>query len=329
MSDTAEILNPAGAEDAAQVRFEEQAGLLERRELRPARTGWRADPRMRHGIMVLFLAAGFTCSAVPAVRWVQYRLTHETTDNAYVKGHVHPVSARIAGTVTKVLVDDNQRVAGGQTLVLLDPADSEVSVAQARAELAQARSLFHKTSLDRQRAEELRSAKVIAQQDFDKTQAQDEISAGQEQVSLSRVKGEELLLSYTRITAPSAGTVGHKSVETGQRVQVGQPLLAVVDDKVWIMANFKETQLAKLRVGQPAEITIDSLPGKKFTGRVESFSPASGAEFALLPPDNATGNFTKIVQRVPVKIVFDAASIRGFEGRIVPGISAVVSVSTQ
>jgi membrane fusion protein, multidrug efflux system len=112
----------------------------------------------------------------------------------------------------------------------------------------------------------------------------------------------------------------------GQRVQPGQALVAVVADHKWIIANFKETQLPKMRTGQPVAVRIDAIPGQTFAGQIESFSPASGAQFALLPSDNATGNFTKIVQRVPVKIVFDPCAIQGFEARIVPGLSAIVEV---
>jgi membrane fusion protein (multidrug efflux system) len=139
----------------------------------------------------------------------------------------------------------------------------------------------------------------------------------------------ELQLSYTTVSAPVAGTLGRKSVEAGQRVQPGQALLAVVADQKWVVANFKETQLASMKVGQNVSIRIDALPSRAFRGYVESFSPASGAQFALLPPDNATGNFTKIVQRVPVKIVFDPEDIKGFESRIVPGLSTVVSVQLR
>ena len=112
-------------------------------------------------------------------------------------------------------------------------------------------------------------------------------------------------------------------------MQAGQALLAVVAPEVWVTANYKETQLEQLRPGQRVSLEVDSFPGHKFAGTVESLSPASGAEFALLPPDNATGNFTKIVQRVPVKIVFNEASVRDFAGRIVPGMSVVVKVDVR
>ncbi|MEJ0000886.1 MAG: efflux RND transporter periplasmic adaptor subunit [Verrucomicrobiota bacterium] len=116
-------------------------------------------------------------------------------------------------------------------------------------------------------------------------------------------------------------------MEVGNRIASGQTLLVVVEPDLWIVANFKETQLAHMRPGQPVKITIDSLPGKIFDGHVQSFAPATGNEFALLPADNSTGNFTKIVQRVPVKITFDAESTKGYERRIRAGESAVVKVA--
>ncbi|MCK1621070.1 HlyD family secretion protein [Bradyrhizobium sp. 159] len=136
-----------------------------------------------------------------------------------------------------------------------------------------------------------------------------------------------LNLSYTGITAPVEGTVGARALRVGQFVQAGTQLMAVVPlDAVFVVANFKETQLTYVRSGQPVELTIDSFRGTRLRGHVDSLSPASGLEFALLPPDNATGNFTKIVQRVPVKIVLDD---RRLAGLIRPGMSAEPAVNTK
>lgn len=136
-----------------------------------------------------------------------------------------------------------------------------------------------------------------------------------------------LNLSYTRIAAPVDGTVGARSLRVGQYVQAGTQLMAVVPlDAVYVVANFKETQLTNVRNGQPVEVEIDSFHGTRLRGHVDSLSPASGLEFALLPPDNATGNFTKIVQRVPVKIVLDDPRLTGL---LRPGMSAVPTVDTK
>jgi membrane fusion protein (multidrug efflux system) len=136
-----------------------------------------------------------------------------------------------------------------------------------------------------------------------------------------------LNLSYTQISAPVEGTVGARSLRVGQYVQAGTQLMAVVPlDAVYVVANFKETQLTNVRNGQPVELRIDSFHSARLKGHVDSLSPASGLEFALLPPDNATGNFTKIVQRVPVKIVLDDHNLKGL---LRPGMSAEPTVNTK
>jgi membrane fusion protein, multidrug efflux system len=136
-----------------------------------------------------------------------------------------------------------------------------------------------------------------------------------------------LNLSYTAVTAPVDGTVGARSLRVGQFVQAGTQLMAVVPlDAVYVVANFKETQLTHVRGGQPVELTIDGFHGTRLRGHVDSLSPASGLEFALLPPDNATGNFTKIVQRVPVKIVLDDHNLAGL---LRPGMSAEPTIDTK
>ncbi|HEY9646707.1 MAG TPA: HlyD family secretion protein [Chroococcidiopsis sp.] len=147
--------------------------------------------------------------------------------------------------------------------------------------------------------------------------------------AMANLQQAQLQLSYTQITAPAEGLVGNKTVEVGQQLQSGQPLMALIGEDFWITANFKETQVAQMHPGESVEINIDAFPGHPFRGQVESLSPASGSQFALLPPDNATGNFTKVVQRIPVKIVFDNQSLQGYEGQIAPGMSATVSVALQ
>jgi membrane fusion protein, multidrug efflux system len=385
---------------------------------------------------------------VISARYIVWSAGHEETDDAYLQGHVHAVSSRVVGTVQQVLVDDNQLVKEGQTLVLLDPRDYQVKVdqaqaaldvalkeaqtaqqsiqstaktasaqrteangtiresianisaakagllaakagvAKAEAELASAQATEHREELDLHRYEDLitkgqvskqtvehaREAYQVAvagtaarQQAVSQSQAQ-AISAEQAiasaQAALERSQGmlqsadaskleinvrdaqfstakasigqastaledAKLQLSYTTIAAPVAGRVARKSVEAGQRLQSGQPLLAVVEDNPWIVANFKETQLENIRPNQPVDIRVDSFPHHDFHGHVDSLAPGSGNEFALLPPDNATGNFTKIVQRIPVKIVLDRNSMHGFETLLMPGTSAIVTVTTR
>jgi len=141
------------------------------------------------------------------------------------------------------------------------------------------------------------------------------------------VQQAELELSYTTIVAPEAGRITRKSVEAGAYVQVGQALLAVVSDDLWIVANFKETQLTDMTPGQPVEISVDAYPHALFKGHVDSIQAGTGAHFSLLPPENATGNYVKVVQRVPVKIVFDAPLDP--QHALAPGMSVVPEVKIR
>jgi membrane fusion protein (multidrug efflux system) len=187
-------------------------------------------------------------------------------------------------------------------------SSAQAKLAQSRGGLQQATATGVQTDVNRAQYEAARAA--IAQAE-------------------ASLKDAQLQLSYTNITALSNGRVGRKSVEVGQRVQPGSPLLAIVEGDYWVSANFKETQLEDMKPGQEVEIKLDAFAHHTFTGRVDSISPASGSQFALLPPDNATGNFTKVVQRIPVKVTFDPQSIQGYESRITPGMSAVVSVEHE
>ena len=206
---------------------------------------------------------------------------------------------------------------------------AQQAVAQAGAKLAQAQEGVVKAQA------ELAASKGGLQQaraggvQTQVNRSQYEAATAEISQAQANLKDAQLQLSYTNITAPSVGRVGRKTVEVGQRVQPGQPLMAIVDNEYWVVANFKETQLEEMQPGQPVEIKLDAFPHHPFIGRVDSISPASGAQFALLPPDNATGNFTKIVQRIPVKIVLDPQSIKGYESRITPGMSAEVSVELK
>ena len=154
-------------------------------------------------------------------------------------------------------------------------------------------------------------------------------SHARKDVLAAELKDARHQLGYATLRAPVSGRIGKKAVEIGARVHAGQNLLAIVQDGMWVVANFKEVQLHDLHPGQKASVRFDAFPGTELAGRIDSFSPASGAQFALLPPDNATGNFTKIVQRVPVKITFGKDALGSLANRIVPGMSAVVEVDLR
>jgi membrane fusion protein (multidrug efflux system) len=260
------------------------------------------------------IVAGILALIVVAF-YVYDSYTHEETDDAYVTGHLHQISARINGVVTDVLVDDNQYVHAGDVLVKLDPSEYQALEMAAKANLATAQS-----NLDRE--EPLVGSHAIAPQDVDKARSSRDVDYAQEQLA-------HLQIVYSSIIAPADGYVGRKNVEVGNRISSGQTLMDVVEPDLWVIANFKETQLAHMKIGQPVRVNIDSIPDKVFDAVVDSFSPATGNEFALLPADNSTGNFTKIVQRIPVKITFNKDSVRGYETRIRAGESAIVKVALK
>jgi membrane fusion protein (multidrug efflux system) len=335
-------------------------------------------------------------------RFIHHAFIFETTDDAFLAGHVHTISAEVEAPVQEVLVRDNQRVAAGDVLVRLDPLEFDIAARRARAAVAEARAEEAEANAAAARADaslaEARARVGQAEAQWSQAKARDEMAAltlrrdqrmigsdgdgavtaadldgartgsdgaeaavkaasaniaaaqaglGSAEAARGAAQAEEsaaaagvevaqaaLLdterkLGYTTIKAPVPGRVGNKNVEAGDRVQAGQALLVVVEPEVWAVANFKETQLARIKVGQEVQVSVDALPGRVLLGRVDSFAPASGAEFALLPPDNATGNFTKVVQRVPVKIVLDPESIQGVEDRLSPGLSAVVDVRVR
>lgn len=256
--------------------------------------------------------AGAVIAALAVIYFIYHGLTHAETDDAYVTGHLHYISPRIAGVAQEVLVKDNQFVRAGDVLVKLDPADYQAQYNEAKANLDKARA-------DMDRTETLVKVNATSREEVDHARSDFEVAQ-------ARLETAQLNLDYTQIKAPASGWVGRKNVEVGNRVQSGQALMVVVEEDMWVVANFKETQLAKMQIGQEAEITIDSIPGKTFLGFVDSFSPASGNEFALLPADNSTGNFTKIVQRIPVKIRFKPESIKDQADRIRAGMSVVVTI---
>lgn len=173
--------------------------------------------------------------------------------------------------------------------------------------------------------EEIRAA----QAGVEATRSSRAVLLARKEVLAARLRDAELQLEYTTLKAPVDGRIGNKSVEVGDHVAKGQRLVAIIQDGVWVTANFKETQLRDLTPGQKVDIRLDTFPGERIEGRVDSFAPASGAKFALLPPENATGNFTKIVQRVPVKITFSPETPKALMERVVPGMSALIEIDLR
>ena len=400
-----------------------------------------AQPRVRIGIVVVLLAIGGVAA------WLWLTAGHESTDDAQIDAHLTQIAARVGGTITKVLVDDNQPVEAGAVLVALDPRDYQVTVDRMRAELAdaeanaiaarsnvpitsatasgnlttarggvtqaqsgvaasekeveaararlitaqarlrEAEANATKAARDVERLRGLLAKDEVSQQQFDATaaaadaqraaadssrsqvaeaeagirvaeskltqaqageqQAHAELQTAQtgpSQIQATQARAAaadarvltaranlaqaELNLQYAVVKAPVRGVVSKKGINVGQVVQPGQPLLAIVQlHEVWVTANYKETQLKDMRAGQRAAIDVDALGGHDFKGKVDSIAGATGARFSLLPPENATGNFVKVVQRVPVKIVLDAG--QDPEHLLRPGMSVNATVYTK
>ena len=205
-------------------------------------------------------------------------------------------------------------------------AQQQVSQAQAQVTQAQANITKAQSALTTSQGSLQQANAAGLQTDVNSSQ----YAAAQSQIkqAAASLQAAQLQLSYTQIKAPAAGVIGNKSVEPGDQVQVGQPLMAVVGQDFWVVANFKETQIANIRPGDPVTVNIDALGSDTLTGKVQSVSPASGSQFSLLPPDNATGNFTKVVQRIPIEITLDPNSVKGDLSRLSPGLSATVAVDT-
>src|SRR5215813_7612879 len=395
--------------------------------------GWK---RWLVPVTILLMAAGILVLITGNWnRWVGDR-TWQSTDDAYVRADLTPLSTKVAGLVATVAVSDYQPVKTGDLLVQLRDDDFRANVQQAEAavhsgedalvnnqrqkelqdaRISQAEDGVHsaeadiaaaqagiqaaksaianahaaidatkadveRTKLERRRQEALFASESATRQKLEQAVAdeerfraqlasrQDDVNTATAQLAsrqadLARAQArlgsaiseleaqkrqrsvldsQELLLhadldskkaslalarinlGYTRITAPESGFVSERRVRPGQMVSPGTQVISLVQSDVWVQANYKETQVRHIRTGDPADIRLDAFPGVTLRGKVEEVAPASGSQFALLPPDNATGNFTKIVQRVPVKIVLDSGQTT--IGRLRPGLSVIAKV---
>lgn len=419
------------------IQAEERIGQRERSQPRASRL-----PSVKRIIVILLII----CIAGGGMWYWSYSSTRESTDDAQIDGHLHPVSARISGTVLEVLVRDNQYVEQGTPLAKIDPSDYQVAVDRARADLAEMEATLHvrrsevpitsvttfsqlsgaeasvgqaeasvaasqkevdaararldvaqakvkeatakevRAARDLKRMEALVAKEEVSRQQYDLSvaehgsyraqvesatsqvrEAEEAIRVAQSRVAqqeaglrlaqtvvksastapqqvgvaqaredsaTARVKQmraaleqAELNLTYTTIRAPASGVISQRTVEVGQVVTAGQLLLSVVPldvDNIWVTGNFKETQLKNVRPGQEVTISVDTFGGREYKGRVESVAAATGARSSVLPPENATGNFVKVVQRIPVRISFDRDQDRDHLLR--PGMSVVPTI---
>jgi membrane fusion protein, multidrug efflux system len=277
-----------------------------------------------------YLLAGIGLAVVLAVAGAAYWLHARgvvSTDDAFIEARVIQISPKVGGQVIELNVTDNQRVRAGEVLLRIDPRDYAAAVEQARAQVRAAEVEAERARTDAQRVRELFARGLVARQELDHAIAAERTAFANLEAARQRLNQATLQLSYTTITAPEAGRVTRRAVEEGMFVEPGQQLMAIVTDDLWVVANFKETQLAHIRPGQPVDIRVDAYPGHRFRGHVDSIQAGTGARFSLLPPENATGNYVKVVQRVPVKIVFDEPPDPNFP--LGPGMSVVPRVHVR
>jgi membrane fusion protein (multidrug efflux system) len=308
----------------------------------------------------------------------------QSTDDAYVQSDVTLISPKVEGYIKKVKVTDNQEVAEGAILFVIDDRDFKAKLAQAQAAVAtgeatiatyesrlqlqqamieqaaasvkSAEADLAREQQDYKRYSALLSTDFASRQRFEQAEAdarkgeaavaksraalaaeQNQLAVlhsqqHEEQAKLQQARANLQLaqndLDNTVIRAPISGVAGNRAGQVGQYVKAGAQLLSLVPlPRVYVTANFKETQLTHMRPGQPAQVSVDAYPDMTLDGHIESFAPASGAQFSLLPPDNATGNFTKIVQRVPVRIALPESG--PLAGLLRPGLSVTVTVDTR
>jgi membrane fusion protein, multidrug efflux system len=366
--------------------------------------------RLAVPVLIVLLAAAILATIIWNWNSWEGGRIEQTTDDAYVRGDLTPLSTKVAGIVRDVKVSDFQQVRRGDLLVELEDDDYQAQVAQARAAVEAARAAIEnnhrqrdlqdarieraldgidqakaqiaaaeagekatqadvvRTRAERARQEALLQTNSTTQQKVEQAVADEErfsaqfasreadleqaktllrsnevgveaerrtkaVLESQEAQLVADLHAKEAALTvaqvnlgYTKISAPADGTVGERQVRSGQLVSPGTQVISFVPLVKWVQANYRETQLTNMKVGDPAEIRIDEYPGRVVHGGVVEIAPASGSQFALLPPDNATGNFTKVVQRIPVKIALEDSS---FATSLRPGLSVIATVRTR
>jgi membrane fusion protein (multidrug efflux system) len=354
------------------------------------------QPKKRSKVFLIILIIMIVAGASFGISKYTHAQHHEETDDAQIEADIIPIIPRVSGYVKEVRVKDNQIVHKGDTLIIIDDRDYKITVMQAEAALATAKSNVAASRANTAAARsgiatsrqgvatidaQIEEAKVnltranqdfvryqnliqdhsITQQEFEKVQATKQLAEKQLQilqqqkkqastqtgvvssqsnataqtieVAESIVKQKEvevedakLKLSYTIIIAPEDGKASRVNVQEGQLLQAGQSTFNIVHGKdIWVVANFKETQLSKMQIGQKVVVHVDAFPSHDFNAILSSFSPATGAKFSLLPPDNASGNFVKVVQRLPVKIEFTNQADT-LLNRLRPGMNVDVDV---
>ena len=265
----------------------------------------------------------FTVVAAGGYLYWDYARHFQSTDDAFFAARNFSIAPKVSGYITAVPVTDNQHVGAGAVIARIDDRDYRVALDQANAQLAHDQALLQQAKTNLARYQYLVQRNAIAQQQADDQGflvAQNESTVALDQ---AKVNAAQLDLDHTTITAAESGRVVSLTAAVGQFAQAGTALTIFIPDEIWVTANFKETQLDAMRPGQGVALAIDAYPERAIHGHVASVQPGSGTAFSLLPAQNATGNYVKIVQRVPVKIVIDAPPA---DLPLGPGMSVVPTV---
>ena len=287
---------------------------------------------------------------------------YESTEDAYIETHTVQIAPKVSGQVVEMYVTDNQQVKEGDLVAQIDDTDYKVKLAEVTARyestllkqkgakayfsainseiklseknLSRYKSLFKDGAASKQELDNAQTnydsvnAKLIQANENILSSDKNRVADADLKQLAALKKQAELNVSYTKIYAPQSGSISSKSTEKGAYVQVGQPLFVIVPKNVWIIANFKENQLKTMKAGQDVDIKVDTYPDKIFKGRIDSIQRISGAKSSMFPPENAVGSFVKIVQRIPVKIVF-TENIDPNKYTIVPGMSVEPKVRVK
>jgi membrane fusion protein, multidrug efflux system len=297
---------PLHDEDQDETSKRRRAGFLGRRQLALA---------LALPLFAAVMAGGY-------LYWDHSR-RFQSTDDAFIAARAFSMAPKVSGYITAVPVTDNQHVAAGEVIARIDERDYRVALDQAKAQLAHDQALLEQAQKNLGRYQFLVQRNAVSQQQADDQGflvAQNESTVALDQ---AKVDAAQLDLSHTTMTAAEPGRVVSLTAALGQFAQTGTALTMFVPDEIWVTANFKETQLDTMQPGQSVTLAIDAYPERAIHGHLASVQPGSGTAFSLLPAQNATGNYVKIVQRVPVKIVIDAPPADVALG---PGMSVVPTV---
>ncbi len=314
----------------------------------------KLNPKKQIMIFLIVIAA-------IVIGFIAYEMSkYQSTDDAYIETVTVSVAPKVSGEIVEVLVEDNKPVKMGTVVARIDKRDYIVAYDKAKAmyekalleqqnakaSLNAANAQIELAQTDVERYQKLYAAGAVSKQTLDNAETKLEAAKAQltnaEQslfsdnrsnvadADLAALKAQmdqaALSLEYTDIIAPQDGTVVNRKVEKGMLVQPGTPLFTLVPDNLWVVANYKETQIAGMVKNMPVEIKIDAIPHKTFKGKIDTIQKSSGAKASLFPPENAVGSFVKIVQRVPVKIVFDEDMN---DYTILPGLSVITKIKTK